>query len=343
MRFPCPCCGHLSLRTGPGDFELCEICRWEDDDGQLRYPMSPDGANGISLMQAQQAYARGGASDKNGRRRARRPRADEPLDDGWRPFDPALDWTDPVLTGDQWPVNPEALYYWRDTYWNGDQHRLPAAPAEPTNEDRFLDHLRQVPELEGAIAESERRWGAAHAFDVCGNAATLARQAYRDGDDATGLRIVTAMVPALEEGGPAYAPNCVVIAFLEDGAWHEPWFQPYVDRWPAPVRDELRSQQAHLQRHTEEDAQRYDAFEELFRSGRGRPVDAVAGELRALQGHAYDDPSAELGRQVVARFISDPRWVFRHPVDSVALAWRYRAVASPLRTLRGISRPRISG
>lgn len=342
MRFPCPCCGHLTLGDGPDDVDLCPVCFWEHDAHQLRYPMSAEGPN-VSLVEAQQAYARYGAMDRGFRGKVRPPRPDEPLDAGWRPFDPATDWTNPALDGDQWPVNADALYYWRDTYWNGDQHRLPAAPAEPTNEDRFLDHLRQVPELARAIAESERRWGAAHAFDVCGDAATLARRAYRDGDDATGLRIVAAMVPALEADGPAYAPNCVVIAFLEDEAWHEPWVQPYVDRWPASVRDELRQQQAHLQRHTEEEAKRHDALEELFRSGRGRPVDAVADELRALLGHAYDDPSAELGRQVVARFISDPRWVYRHPVDSLALAWRYRTVASPLRTLRGISRPRISG
>ncbi|MEV5002836.1 CPCC family cysteine-rich protein [Nocardioides sp. LML1-1-1.1] len=342
-RLPCPCCGHLTLDEGPGDFEICEVCFWEDDGVQLRYPMSPEGPNGVSLMEAQQAYTRSGAMHPGFRRKVRTPHHDEPLDAGWRPFDPALDWTNPALDGDQWPVNAEALYYWRDTYWNGDQHRLPAAPAEPTNEDRFLDHLRQVPELEAAIAESGRRWGAAHAFDVCRSAAEVALRAYRDGDDATGRRIVGAMVPALDEGSPAYAPNCVAIAFLEDHAWHEPWVQPYVDRWPAPVRDELRERQAHLQRHTEEQAQRHDAFEELFRSGRGRPVDAVAAELRALQSHAYDDPRTNWSRQVLARFISDPRWIYRHPVDSLALAWRYRAVASPLRTLAQLNRPRVSG
>lgn len=128
MRFPCPCCGHLTLDEGPGDYELCPVCFWEDDGHQLRYPMSPDGANGVSLTEAQQVYAGSGAMHPDFRGKVRTPRRDEPLDDGWRLFDPALDWTNPVLDGDQWPVNHDALYYWRATYWNGDQHALPHAP-----------------------------------------------------------------------------------------------------------------------------------------------------------------------------------------------------------------------
>lgn len=180
-RFPCPCCGHLTLPQGPGDYELCPICFWEDDGGQLRYPLSPDGANGISLAEAQQVYRRLGAMDQVFKRKVRKPRQDEPVDEGWRPFDPDLDWTVPALDDDRWPVNTEALYYWRPTYWNGDQHRLPLPAREPTNDDRFVAHLRaQVPELREAIAASERRWGVAGAFDVCHAAARRVLTAYQE-------------------------------------------------------------------------------------------------------------------------------------------------------------------
>ncbi|KRB78160.1 hypothetical protein ASE01_08380 [Nocardioides sp. Root190] len=341
--FPCPCCGHLTLDSGPGDYELCPVCRWEDDGGQLRYPMHPDGANGISLMEAQRAFATQGAKHKQARRRARRPRSDEPLDEGWRPFDPELDWSNPVLDGDQWPVNHEALYYWRATYWNGDQHKLPRPPAEPTDADRFLETLRHVPELRQVIAESERRWGVTHPFDVCSAAAEVAAQAYREGDEEAGLRIVEAMLPALDEGSATYAPNCVVIAFLEDEVWHEAWVQQYVDRWPPEIRDDLREQQTHVEQHTVTQERKWEDLQELFRSGRGQPVETVVDRLRATTGNSHDDPRSELGQQVVARFISNPWWVYRHPIDSLTLAWRSRALEHPLRTLKHINRPRISG
>lgn len=342
-RFPCPCCGHLTLASGPGDYELCPVCRWEDDGGQLRFPMRPDGANGISLVEAQRSYAKRGAKHHQAARRVRKARADEPLDEGWRPFDPALDWAHPALAGDQWPVNPEALYYWRPTYWNGDQHRLPRPAAEETDRDRFLAHLRQVPELGAVIAESERRWGVAGAFDVCEAASHVVSEAYRTGDETVGLRIVTALLPALDESSSMFTPNCVAIAFLENDVWHEPWMQPYVDRWPDPIRDELRADQAAREERAAALAHGQEAWADLFRSGSGQPVEVVLDRLRALTERPYDDSRSELGRAVLARFISDPRWLYRHPLDSIKLAWRYRAVTNPLRTLAQLRRPRLAG
>lgn len=341
-RFPCPCCGHLTLASGPGDYELCPVCFWEDDGAQLRFPMSSDGANGISLMEAQRVYARTGGMHRDFARKVRRPRADEPLDEGWRPFDPDLDWTAAALWGDQWPVNAETLYYWRSTYWNGDQHKLPRPVSEPTNQDRFMEHLRQQPELQEAIAESERRWGEANPFDVCEAASRLAVEAYRAGHDGVGLRIATALLPALNEESPTYAPNCVVVAFLDDERWHEPWVQQDVDHWPAPIRDELRSQQEHRRKHEVAQARSHEDWTDLFRSGRGQPVEDIVERLRALTGR-YDDAHSELGRQVMARFISNHLWLYRHPVDSLLIAWRYRSARSPLRTLAQLRRPRFSG
>ena len=274
-RFPCPCCGHLTLDSGPGDYELCPVCFWEDDGGQLRFPMSADGANGISLMDAQEVFARIGAMDRDFTPNVRKARADEPVDEGWRPFDAERDWTDPALAGDQWPVNSEALYYWRPTFWNGDQHKLARPEAAETDGDRFLTHLRQVPELAAVIAESDRRWGIASPFDVCDAASRLVADAYRVGDEETALRIVTALLPALDEGSPTYAPNCVAIAFLENESWHESWMQEYVDRWPAPIRDDLRQQQQAREDHIVAQEQARAQWEDLFHSGQGQTVDVL--------------------------------------------------------------------
>jgi hypothetical protein len=341
---PCPCCGHRTLPEGPGDYELCPVCFWEDDGGQLRYPLSGDGANGISLAEAQERYARLGAMSQSFVSKVRRARDDEPLDEGWRPFDPARDWTAPALDSDIWPVNPDSLYYWRPTYWNGDQHRLPLPPREPTDDDRLLAHLRrEVPEIEPAVAESIRRWGAASAFGLCHDAAVIALAAYRAGDAELGLRVATALLPALDDESPLYAPNCIHIAFLEHEGWDDPAIQHHLDAWPAPVRDVLRRQQEHQRELEAANRLQRERLAELYRTGRGQPVASIVEQLRDLRATEYEDRRTELHRELFARVISDPRWLYRHPLDSALVAWRYRDVQRPRRSLAWLRRPRFAG
>ncbi len=59
-RYPCPCCGHLVFAEGPGSYDICEICFWEDDNVQLRWPTMDGGANAVSLVEGQWAFARTG-------------------------------------------------------------------------------------------------------------------------------------------------------------------------------------------------------------------------------------------------------------------------------------------
>ena len=48
---PCPCCG-AKVFSSRGEFEICEICGWEDDPVQEADPDYAGGANKKSLNQA---------------------------------------------------------------------------------------------------------------------------------------------------------------------------------------------------------------------------------------------------------------------------------------------------
>lgn len=51
--FPCPSCGFEVFSEPPGSYEICDLCGWEDDHVQLRFPAMAGGANKLSLAQHQ--------------------------------------------------------------------------------------------------------------------------------------------------------------------------------------------------------------------------------------------------------------------------------------------------
>jgi hypothetical protein len=52
-RYPCPCCGTLSLdNKPPGTWLICAVCWWEDDPVQFADPTLRGGANRPSLNEA---------------------------------------------------------------------------------------------------------------------------------------------------------------------------------------------------------------------------------------------------------------------------------------------------
>jgi hypothetical protein len=52
---PCPACGFYTIGESEfGSFNICNICGWEDDCVQLANPACQGGANGESLIEAQQ-------------------------------------------------------------------------------------------------------------------------------------------------------------------------------------------------------------------------------------------------------------------------------------------------
>ena len=118
-RYPCPCCGYLVFVGPPGGYEICPICWWEDDAVQLRWPEYRGGANGPSLIEAQQNYAVLGTSDPLLVAEVRPPH-DEKRDPEWRPIKLSQDPIEPYPTDEPargWPADFTSLYYWRAGFW----------------------------------------------------------------------------------------------------------------------------------------------------------------------------------------------------------------------------------
>ncbi|MBR4674700.1 MAG: hypothetical protein IKP00_09560 [Victivallales bacterium] len=51
----CPCCGKLTIEV-IGDYEICEVCGWEDDPVQRKDKDFAGGANELSLNQARREW-----------------------------------------------------------------------------------------------------------------------------------------------------------------------------------------------------------------------------------------------------------------------------------------------
>lgn len=52
---PCPCCGEPTI-SARGEYEICEVCGWEDDPVQSAEPDFAGGANVLSLEEARNAW-----------------------------------------------------------------------------------------------------------------------------------------------------------------------------------------------------------------------------------------------------------------------------------------------
>ncbi|MEZ0293461.1 MAG: CPCC family cysteine-rich protein [Solirubrobacteraceae bacterium] len=77
-RFACPCCGYLTLDARPpGTFDICEVCRWEDDNVQFRDPGYEGGANVVSLNDARRNFEAHGVSEIRFADDVRPPRPEE--------------------------------------------------------------------------------------------------------------------------------------------------------------------------------------------------------------------------------------------------------------------------
>jgi hypothetical protein len=57
----------------PGTFDICPVCRWEDDNLQFDDPSYAGGANRVSLNEAKENYAAYGAKSREAVPHARPP------------------------------------------------------------------------------------------------------------------------------------------------------------------------------------------------------------------------------------------------------------------------------
>ena len=54
---PCRCCGSLAIDE-LGAYEICPVCRWEDDPSQFENPDFGGGANKLSLNESRRRFLR---------------------------------------------------------------------------------------------------------------------------------------------------------------------------------------------------------------------------------------------------------------------------------------------
>lgn len=54
--FKCPVCGKYTFQSGPGSYEICPVCGWENDKAQYKDPNLKGGANRLSLKEYKKQY-----------------------------------------------------------------------------------------------------------------------------------------------------------------------------------------------------------------------------------------------------------------------------------------------
>ncbi len=244
-KWPCPCCGFRTLTEGPGDYDLCRVCFWEDDPVALRWPWCDEGPNGIALIAAQRSFARIGACSSGYLDRSRAARADEPKEQGWRPLDPEIDDFERSMDPpgrSPWPENDEALYWWRPTYFRRPENRVsvPVPRRKPSNPaERLMARILQaVPEAEPVDLAVRTRYEAPAPFRFCDDLGQWVLDAYTRGDTELARRAVEVVNTGLtDEDG--FAWNCVGVAFLEHEGWRDPNLAAEIAAWPDEIRVEL--------------------------------------------------------------------------------------------------------
>jgi len=123
-KHPCPVCNYLVFSDAAGSYDICPICFWEDDLVQLAFPDMAGGANKVSLIEAQNNFAKFGVSEQRFKGNVRKATEVDSRDKLWRPInidkDIYLHWNSEI-DRNRWQSykdkQPLRLYYWQDDYW----------------------------------------------------------------------------------------------------------------------------------------------------------------------------------------------------------------------------------
>lgn len=77
-KITCYCCGYKTLTEGPGEYDICPVCYWEDDGSGFIGSDEPSSVNkGLPLSEAQRNYKKYGACHPMFREKVRPPRPNE--------------------------------------------------------------------------------------------------------------------------------------------------------------------------------------------------------------------------------------------------------------------------
>jgi len=207
-----------------------------------------DGANGISLIEAQENYRQVGACHGDSVPQVRRPRGDEPLADGWRMIDLEVDVierdTDP--THRPWPADLERLYWWRGDYYL----RADAPPPAPLGaRDQRLkaliaDVVQRVPESSSVLEQTLRDYELPAPIPFCSHLAVLVLDAIDRGDPELAQRTAEALNSWLDDDDGEVA-NAVAVGYLEDDRWDRDDLSDVTASWPSQIREEAMRQFTH--------------------------------------------------------------------------------------------------
>jgi hypothetical protein len=89
LRYPCPCCGYLTLlQPPPGTNSICPICFWED--AAPGDPVRHVTSNRVHLLQAQRNFLAFGACEPEWLDIVCHPTVDDVRAPGWQPIDEAV-------------------------------------------------------------------------------------------------------------------------------------------------------------------------------------------------------------------------------------------------------------
>ena len=80
----CICCGYDTMFGEPGHYEICPICFWEDDPIQRDNIDENDGANKVSLRQAQINFEVFGACEEDMIKNVIKPNSGNKQNPNWK-------------------------------------------------------------------------------------------------------------------------------------------------------------------------------------------------------------------------------------------------------------------